>query len=147
MSRPKMIVLVAACLFLAVANAVAQDQPLINIGAAAESCGTWLASRDGEKSSSKGTRDVSVLRVVMMMSWVQGIVGGLSGTPADVRGRVIRSFPNANAIEAWLDKYCRQEPLERVQMGGSALYGELLQRTIKRSRSRTVQEGPLISRI
>src|SRR5439155_130493 len=53
MSRPKMIVLVAACLFLAVANAVAQDQPLINIGAAAESCGTWLASRDGEKSSSK----------------------------------------------------------------------------------------------
>ena len=54
MSRPKMIVLVAACLFLAVANAVAQDQPLINIGAAAESCGTWLASRDGEKSSSKG---------------------------------------------------------------------------------------------
>jgi hypothetical protein len=134
MSRPKTIALVGLCLFLGVTDAVAQDQPVVHIGAGSQSCGIWLASRDGAKSSVASARNENALREGMMLSWIQGFVtGAVVNAPldAELRNRATLSIPDAPSVEAFLDKYCRQEPLELIGAGGIALYKELFDRLTK----------------
>ena len=64
----------------------------------------------------------------MFGSWAQGYLSGTN----DFRARALKAeakdlvlVPDLDTILAYLDKYCRENPLNNVADGSSALYIEL----------------------
>ena len=67
-----------------------------------------------------------------MTSWVQGfLVASAIWHNQDNRDRVtaaMLAIPESVAIQAWMDKYCREHPLEKVMNAAGALHWELTTR-------------------
>jgi hypothetical protein len=83
-------------------------------GAGGHSCGTWLETRQNQDAARVGRE-----------SWVLGYV---SGANSSKDGDDFLVEPDAQAIFAWLDNYCRQHPLERLVKASSMLIDELKMR-------------------
>jgi hypothetical protein len=77
------------------------------------SCGQWLADDKNQNNIMRNTE----------LSWV---LGWLSATSAfmGVAGGHLR-HTDANAVAAWVDKYCREHPLEPIYGAATGLVGEL----------------------
>ena len=74
-------------------------------GVGAQSCGKWTAEK-------------SELVRGFMNSWVLGYVTALGGV-AGARDT------DSQAITAWVDNYCREHPLNRLDEAAATLVGEL----------------------
>lgn len=78
-------------------------------GAGTRSCGSWLADRDTMHH--------------MDLSWVLGFLSASDSFMVGL-GRHMRET-DANAVSAWLDKYCRDHPLRSLAEASDELMGEL----------------------
>jgi hypothetical protein len=84
------------------------------MGAGTVSCGTWLEVR-----KSRGWAEVE------NQSWVLGYV---SDANFYQQSTDFLAAPDAQAIFAWLDNYCRQHPLEKLLEASQSLIYELTMR-------------------
>ena len=102
------------------AHVIASEQPVIS-GAGLISCGQFL-----EDKKDHGIND-------MYIHWVQGFLSGLN--VADGRaGKKLVPLPDSPTINAYLVKYCTDQPLDRPIGGALALYKELRERASIASR-------------
>jgi hypothetical protein len=132
MNKRMPLVVVTGCLILGARIGGAPPERPLPMGAGAQSCGSWLAAREGAKSPMPRTREENILRKAMMLSWIQGLLHGLTATvPEPNRLQAMRLIPEAATVDAWLDKYCRDNPLDLIVFGGLELYKELLKRDMK----------------
>jgi hypothetical protein len=77
-------------------------------GAGDSSCGTWLANRKEGNWYTDG----------------QWVLGWLSAAGYyDVRGDLRET--DSDAVDAWLDKYCREHPLNTIKAAAASLVDEL----------------------
>ena len=81
---------------------------VILYGAGASSCGKWLAAREGNDSHG-------------FSAWVLGWVSAAGMYNA--RGELRHS--DAQAMSAWVDKYCREHPLNELADAATSLVDEL----------------------
>jgi hypothetical protein len=72
------------------------------------SCGKWLAERKGTNWHEYG-------------QWVLGWVS--AADHYDEHGGLRRT--NGEALAAWVDKYCREHPLDYIQAAAASLVDEL----------------------
>ncbi len=84
-------------------------------GVGSNSCGKFLAD---EKA------DVAAVLVPMYVAWSQGLITAMNFT------RVSKGMPNlkqvdGDSIAPYLEKYCRDHPLDKVADGAVMLIGEL----------------------
>jgi hypothetical protein len=80
-------------------------------GSGSASCGDWLAARTEQ----------SDVRHQVQLAWVLGFLSAAGGY--DVRGDLRHT--DSHAIAAWVDKYCRDNPLDIVAVGARHLVDEL----------------------
>lgn len=128
---------VIAVIVLMPARAPSAQRETVTLGAGSITCGEWLTEHENTKSS-----DINTLRKSMMMSWVQGyLVGSADGlTLLTTRGNLKLSEaqakfqtvsgwafdpPQPEAIKHWVNKYCREHPLDPIVDGSAALVAEL----------------------
>jgi len=115
----------AAAIMLAsgLANAATNSNPgLVVTGSGAVSCGQYLQTR----SPNGADRDTYDL---MFVSWVQGYLTGSNHErmffqKAASAGSLVEA-PDPETILAYMDKHCRDNPLETVQNAAWALRLEL----------------------
>jgi hypothetical protein len=103
----------AACLLVLILDerSAGQQTPqgqFMLYGAGVQSCGTWTQNR----------RSQSNLQY-LMSQWVMGWVSarGYYGTPM--------RKADADALDGWIDNYCREHPLEQLKGAAEALVREL----------------------
>ena len=97
----------------------------VHAGAGAMSCGQWLSAREGLKQPRSSSYQDDLLNESMMASWVQGFTfaGGMSAG-ASVND-FLQAIPDSDSVEAWTDKYCREQPLKKIANAAAALVGEI----------------------
>lgn len=109
---------VAAVVFLCAAISISAQTavpPKVSFpvyGAGTQSCGAWLVNPHGD------------LRRSHMLSWVLGWVSASTYFTEAVGAHMRHT--DANAVEAWVDKYCRENPLKDVSYASGELVAELL---------------------
>ena len=77
-------------------------------------CGDWLNARVSGRSTNSAH----------MEFWLLGYLSGIS----IVTGKDFLTQTNSTSIEAWMDNYCRSNPLESLGVGGDSLATELMRR-------------------
>lgn len=78
------------------------------------SCGQWISDRKSNKMMS-ATKEF----------WLLGYISGLAAaTDKDVLKGM-----DSNSMEAWIDNYCGNNPLDRFVNAADALFIELVKRT------------------
>jgi hypothetical protein len=83
-----------------------------------ESCGSYVSSPDG--SLTKG----------LDMEWAMGFLTAMGEWQASAHGPIIKT--DTNAMEVWLDNYCRAHPLQEFHTAVEALTNALLARGMQR---------------
>lgn len=83
------------------------------IGAGTMTCGQYL-----EVSSDKELSGVFV-------TWTQGFLSGLNFAGNSITKRSFVILPDSSSIKAYLDKYCRENPLDSPFEGAVRLFIEL----------------------
>jgi len=83
-------------------------------GAGVASCGKWLADRSDWLANRSIQHGVD-------LSWVLGWLSAAGYY--DVRGDLRDT--DADAVTAWVDKYCREHPLNEIDEAASSLVVEL----------------------
>jgi hypothetical protein len=110
-NRPPMSKLFA-CAFLVLAMTPVQAQRVGPMkGAGAATCGEYLQDRQGGPA-----------QAVQYAAYVQGYMSGYNQFGAL---SVIKEIPRSETIWAYLDKYCRDSPLDHVQDGLAYLMRDL----------------------
>lgn len=106
--------ILAALLFALVASANAQSSNAVLIGAGTQPCGKWIDAR-----AKRGEH--AELYESLISSWLQGFISALNtaGDSAPV------GLPDPSTMNAFLDKWCRDNPLMETWTGGYALVSEL----------------------
>jgi hypothetical protein len=102
-------------------QAVAQESDIgkrFYIGQGVTSCGAWTAARS-TKSALKNAHE----------QWLTGFVSGANWTEA---GPDFLAEPDFDALTAWVDNYCRAEPLAKVYTAATTLVRELRERAARR---------------
>lgn len=97
-------------LFLGVATTSPSQQTHYFYGAGLESCGSWTAMRRLEKTSN----------YYADVAWIQGFLSAA--------GAYFLTAPretDADAIDGFVDNYCRDHPLEKLSLAAHALVNEL----------------------
>jgi hypothetical protein len=91
----------------------AQPRPLVNIHSFADtSCGAWARS-----ATDKGTR-------MQYQWWFRGFVSGYNyATPANQVA--LDKMPDMDTLDLYIDKYCREKPLNAFIGAAFELVGEL----------------------
>ena len=102
-------VITAAAICLAAQNSFSQT------GFGSPDCGQWLA----EKTSTRQSWLAGYLSGLNMGAWVQ-----LNRDPLDRLSSMAQAY-------AWMDNWCKKNPLERVSSGGMTLIMELIEREEK----------------
>ena len=103
------VVLVFCC--VGVARAQSSDQALA--GAGTISCGSYLAHE-----SDPTARD-------MFVSWFQGFLSGMNMADHVTAKQPFVLLPDSDSIIAYIDKYCRDNPLRSPSQGAMQLYSDL----------------------
>jgi hypothetical protein len=112
----RLYVAVLACALVAHANAQPR-QPAVIAGPGAASCGLYIEGRS--LPSPEKINDMTVL-------WVQGFLSGMNTYRASSQHGSMVLLPDPPSLLAYMDKYCRENPLKSVVQGASAMYAELL---------------------
>jgi hypothetical protein len=95
-------------------TATADQKMALGIGV--KSCGAWLESRKTESFAT-----------LQFRSWLTGYLTGANMmAPFDF----LKDNSDQEAIFAWMDKYCKEQPLEPVGSGAADLIKELAMRTL-----------------
>jgi hypothetical protein len=82
----------------------------ITYGAGTRSCGNWLADRG----------NIHDVEIEWVLGWLSASSTWISGlTPSSLRQT------DADAVSAWVDKYCREHPLDRIAKAAMSLVDEL----------------------
>jgi hypothetical protein len=84
------------------------ERALASYGVGVDSCGQYLEKRQRDKNSYTG------VSAQVYVSWVHGYATGLN--VAGEKNLVVESIPTNSSI-AYLDKYCRDNPLRSVFAG------------------------------
>ncbi len=116
-SYMKLCALVIVFLSSYVAQADAQSSGQALAGAGTVSCGKYLS----QKSE-------SVIEH-MTVSWAQGFLSGMNMTEYVTTKEPFVLLPDSDSIAAYIEKYCRDNPLESPMGGVIQLYHDLRQKT------------------
>lgn len=84
------------------------------------SCGRYLEVR----SKTQRTPEI-VLHEALMLSWAQGYISGMNSYRTIASKREMLVLPDAPSTRAYLDKYCRDNPLKTVSDATLTLYLEV----------------------
>lgn len=106
----KKIIALASVLFICAA--VAQPRGVQVRGVGNASCGEYLHDRS----------NLNKAQDAIYASWIWGYIAGFN---LEVRRPTSSELPDGYSTLAYLDKYCRDHPLESVIAGGSALIRDL----------------------
>ena len=103
-----------ALLLLVLLNAeAANGQSLVYVGGEGTAeCGAYLEAR----------RQNNEVQSYVYATWVHGF---LSGYNMATSGATIRTLPSSNTVLAFLDKHCREHPLNLLVAGAFSLAREL----------------------
>ena len=82
-------------------------------GAGTTSCGQYI-----EHSADKDISDLFV-------TWAQGFLSGMNVANHAITNREFVILPDSATIKAYLDKYCRENPLDSPAKGTMLLFKEL----------------------
>lgn len=82
-------------------------------GAGATSCGQYL------KNSASNNEDTW-----LVITWAQGFLSGMNIARKNEKLKMVL-LPDADSIRAYIDKYCRESPLESPFWGSIQLFQEL----------------------
>jgi len=91
------------------------------VGAGTASCGKYLDFRSDKRPTSDGFFGATAI-----LSWTQGYISGMNGfrhTAFPNRDQL--KLPDDGSIKAYLDKFCRDNPLKTIYDASHALYLEL----------------------
>src|SRR5690242_10737746 len=114
--------LIGIVLLLVSIASPAQSAPKMYLGlGTTKTCGAWTAER---RASSHG----GTALWWGMASWTLGFLSGLNVNPGEVD---FLATTDANAIWAWIDKYCHDHPLDTVIVAVHELSDELRRRAKK----------------
>ena len=89
-------------------TSLSHAQEVFTIGVGTNSCGKWL-----EAAPSPGTR-------AQFRSWVLGFLSGVNWHSSTTQAKV----PDPEAALAFVDEYCKRNPLHLVALGAAALAQE-----------------------
>ena len=90
------------------------------VGVGAQSCGKYIDVRSKRSESPE-----SVLQESIMISWAQGYISAMNADRAIYTKKELMLLPDPPSIEAYLDKFCRENPLKKISGGTLKLYIEL----------------------
>ncbi len=105
------VIILALCCTTGAVNA--QSYEHASAGAGTTSCGNYLAKES-----------VTTLHQIFV-SWVQGFLSGMNMADYVTAKRPPVQLPDSDSITAYIDKYCRDNPLESPLQGAMQLYKEL----------------------
>lgn len=87
------------------------------VGAGAVSCGNWTEARAGRIAGGR-----SETFIAMISSWVQGYISSKNED-------LFTNLPDYNTSNAFLDKYCRDNPLASIFQASLVLWAEIKKNT------------------
>lgn len=96
-------------------------------GAGTTSCGYYI--EHGEDNAA----------AALFITWAQGFLSGANMAANVLANKDFVLLPDGASIKAYLDKYCRENPLESPSQGTIFLFRELQNRAV--SRPSTSQSG------
>jgi hypothetical protein len=110
-------ILRALCAFLVVgtASVLAQGKPVNILGYEDSSCGAWAQSADVKWARAQ------------YLSWFRGFVSGHNFANPDNQAHLER-MPNEQTLYLYIDKYCRDNPLNPFVSAAFTLVEELRER-------------------
>ncbi len=91
-----------------VAHAQSDGQALA--GAGTTSCGRWLALESDSTAH------------LMLVSWAQGFLSGMNMADYIATKQPFVLLPDSDSIMAYVNKYCRNNPLKKPFQGAMQLY-------------------------
>jgi len=107
--------LVFAIAMLAFSAAPASSAKLFGYGLS--SCGAWTDARRTESANN-----------LIHASWALGYISGVNEAVSAFEKKDILVRQDGQAILAWMDTYCRSNPLDKIKGALDVLVGELLKR-------------------
>lgn len=103
-----------ALLFLISSSTFAADKYVFP-GAGATSCGSWLKLRaEGDE-----------MLGFIVTSWVQGFLSGMNVQRYRLAKKDMVLIPDSPSIQAYVDKYCRDNPLKTPFEASISMYREI----------------------
>lgn len=105
-------------LFLVIAMQAAQAQQPVDWagGIGVYRCGELSGFLEANESNSR----------ISVISWIQGYISALNMARLTANAPV-SNIPKPKTIQAYLEKYCRENPLDRIFTAGSALFIDLVE--------------------
>lgn len=109
-----------ACLliFALTASISASSQPSTKgalVGLGVSSCGVYLDFRN-PRSEQLDTA---------LASWISGFISGMNNSRFKLTKAYPKLLPDGPSVLAYMDKYCRENPLKAIWQGADALFEEL----------------------
>ena len=116
---------VSVSLLTSVVFAQTKDEGTFMLGyGTSASCGKYVEVRDEERRSPGRWEHVSY------MSWINGFVSGANwGLNAKLNGAL--KGTDLEGLLGWLEKYCRENPLDKLGNASLELIRELVKRSVR----------------
>lgn len=116
MRKITLVILLLAGLLLGTGPVMANGAPPMIYGAGNLSCGTW----------SEGRRQPHSPAVSLARSWVLGFLSAMDGATHFISHdtKRLRSL-DVNAVNSWLDDYCRANLLDHIALAAARLTNQL----------------------
>jgi hypothetical protein len=106
-----------ACLSLLLSSSAAHSRGFIILGQGNVSCGKWTDGRRTNGASALG-----------YSSWVLGYLSAYNSYALKHSSDITQGTDNSGVL-AWIDNYCRDNPLENIRSATDALIIELQKRS------------------
>jgi hypothetical protein len=107
-----------------------EQRGFVIVGSGASSCGSFLDALS--KSDSAERTPESVLKMSMMLAWTQGYISGMNSNRKIENPRLpMLVLPDSATVRAYLEKYCRDHPLDSVKDGSFSLFADVLAKAAK----------------
>ncbi|MDO8318792.1 hypothetical protein [Rhodoferax sp.] len=115
-------ILLKAILVISIANAtlaIAADRTITIIGGS--TCLEWIEAK--RIAALESPSDMGWVHVAAKRSWLLGFMSALNSS-GDSDKDLLKSV-NSSIVEAWIDKYCLQNPKKSIDDGAIKLFIEL----------------------
>ena len=103
----------AIALLAAISQTISAKEVQVIAGVGASSCGQWIEGREYKELDG------------MLVSWVQGFLSGMNLQRYAETKQEMAPIPDSGSLLAYIDKYCRENPLRDVAYGAVELYKEI----------------------
>ena len=109
MMKYKVITIIMATFFLTVSLEIKHAAAYRMLGFGAQSCGSWTSNREILRMTPENQTSGTV--AFHNMTWVLGFLSGIGfvGNGMDPLDGIDRE-----AVGAWIDRYCRENPLKNI---------------------------------